>query len=74
MGHFNLEQLVWEKAIVNSEYYSHVIWVPMLLLLQHALIHTKNFVLANKNIPDEGQGSWFMKSQDSPYNHVSLKI
>jgi hypothetical protein len=38
------------------------------------IIHTKNFVLANKNRPDEGQGSWFMKSQDTPYNHVSLKI
>jgi hypothetical protein len=74
MGHFNLERLVWEKAIVNSQYDSHVIWVRMLLLLQHALIHTKNFLQANKNIPDEGQGAWFMNSQDSPYNHVSLKI
>jgi hypothetical protein len=74
MGHFNLERLVWEKAIVNSQHDSHVIWVPMLLLLQHALIHTKNFLLANKTIPDEGQGPWFMNSQDSPYNHVSLKI
>jgi hypothetical protein len=36
--------------------------------------HTKNFLLANKNIPDEGQGSWFMKSQESLYDCVSLKI
>ncbi len=74
MGHFNLERLVWEKAIVNSQHDSHVIWVPMLLLLQHALIHTKNFLLANKNIPHEGQGSWFMKSQESLYKRVSLEI
>jgi hypothetical protein len=73
MGHFNLEWLVWAKAIENSQYYSRVIWVPMILLLQHALIHTKIFLLADKNIPDEGQGSWFMKCQESPYNHVSLK-
>jgi hypothetical protein len=66
MVHFRLERLVWAKAIVNSQYYSHVIGVPMILLLQHALIHTKHFLLANKNIPDEGQGSWFMKSQESP--------
>jgi len=66
MGHFNLERRVWAKAIAKSQYYSHVIWVPMILLLQHALIHTKNFLPANKNIPDEGQGSWFMKSQESP--------
>jgi hypothetical protein len=46
----------------------------MILLLQHALIHTKNVLPANKNIPDEGQGSWFMKSQESPYNRVLLKI
>jgi len=57
MGHLNLEPLAWAKAIVNSQYYSHVIWVPMILLLQHALIHTKNVLPANKNIPDEGQGS-----------------
>ncbi len=74
MGHFNLERVVWAKAIVNGQYYSHVIWVLMILLLQHALIHTKNFLLANKNIRDEGQASWFMKSQESPYNVVSLKI
>ncbi len=37
----------------------------MIVLLQHALIHTKNFLPANKNIPDEGQGSWFIKSQES---------
>jgi hypothetical protein len=53
--------VVWAKAIVNSQYYSHVIWVLMILLLQHALIHTKNFLLANKNIWDEGRASWFMK-------------
>jgi hypothetical protein len=40
----------------------------MILLHQHALIHTKNFLPANKNILDEGEGSWFMKSQESPYN------
>jgi hypothetical protein len=74
MGHFNLERVVWAKAIVNSQYYSHVIWVLMILLLQHALIHTKNFLLANKNIRDEGQASWFMKSQENPYKVVSLKI
>jgi hypothetical protein len=62
MGHFNLERLVWAKAIVNSHYYSHVIWVPMILLLRHALMHTKNFLLANKNIPHEGQESLFIKS------------
>jgi hypothetical protein len=73
MGHFNLERLVWAKAIENSQYYSRVIWVPMIPLFQHALIHAKNFLLANKNIPDEGQGPWFMKSQESPCNHVSLK-
>jgi hypothetical protein len=61
MGHFNLERLLWAKAIENSQYYSHVIWVPMILLLQHALIYTKNFLLSNKSIPDEGQGSWFIK-------------
>jgi hypothetical protein len=74
MGHFNLEGVVWAKAIVNSQYYSDVIWVPMILLLQHALVHTKNFLPANKNILDEGRGSWFLKSQESPYNRVSLKI
>jgi hypothetical protein len=61
MGHFNLERLVWAKAIVNSQYYSHVIRVQMILLLQHALIHTKNFLLANKNIPYDEQGSWFIR-------------
>ncbi len=44
------------------------------LLLQHALIHTKNFVLANQNVQDEGQASWFMKNQKSLYNVVFLKI
>jgi len=73
MGHFNLQRLVWAKAIVNIQYYSHVRWVPMILLLQHALIHTKNFLLANKNILDEGEGSWFMKSQESLYNRVFKK-
>jgi hypothetical protein len=62
MGHFNLERLVWAKAIVNGHYYSHVIWVTMILLLRHALMHTKNFLLANKNIPDEGQESLYIKS------------
>jgi hypothetical protein len=74
MGHFNLEWLIWANAIANSQYYSHVVWVPMILLLQHALIHTKNFLLANKNIPHEGQASCFMKSQESLYKHVSLEI
>jgi hypothetical protein len=74
MGHVNLEWVVWAKAIVNSQYYSHVIWVLMILPLQHALIHTKNFLLANKNMRDEGLASWFMKSQESPDNIVSLKI
>jgi hypothetical protein len=73
MGHFNLERLVWAKAIANRQYSSHVIWVWMILLLQHALIHTKNFLLANKNILDDGQGSWFMKSQESLNNRVSLR-
>jgi hypothetical protein len=54
--------LVWAKAIGNRQYYSRVIWVPMILLL------------ANKNILNKGPGSFFMKSQDIPYNHVSLKI
>jgi hypothetical protein len=74
MGHFNLERLIWANAIANREYYLHAVWVPMSLLLQHALIHTKNFLLANKNIPHEGQGSWFMKSQESLYKRVSLEI
>jgi hypothetical protein len=73
MGHFNLERLVWAKAIPNCQYSSHVIWVRLILLLQHALIHTKNFQLANKNILDDGQGSWFMKSEESLNNRVSLK-
>jgi hypothetical protein len=34
---FNLQPQVWAKSLVNGYYCSHVTWVPLLLLVQHAL-------------------------------------
>ncbi len=53
--------------------HTHVILVPMNLLVQHGFIHIEELSTCWEKILD-GHGSWFMKSQESRYNHVSFII
>jgi hypothetical protein len=45
----------------------------MILVFNMHYFALKSFLLANKNILDEGHGSWFLESLEGQYKHCFFK-